>query len=189
MAQENRGTLIPAKIIQRSVMVGGSITGAYRDVNNNFGSQEISSSEQQFDFDVKAGYFILHDVAIGGRATLNHTRTSTDGGSDTRQTYLLVGPFVRYYLNNGIFGEASYSVGKNNEANSRKTNISELKGGIGYAMFINPKVAIEPAIMVARYKEKRASGGENSYLTKFGPSLNLGLQIYLFRERKLALLR
>ncbi|MGV3541293.1 MAG: hypothetical protein ACO1OQ_15865 [Rufibacter sp.] len=188
MAQENRGTLIPAKVIQRSIMLGGSITGAYKDINDTRGGDDQSGSRQEFDFDVKFGYFVLHDWAIGLRGTVNHYREKYSGSLENRKTFILAGPFTRYYLDNGLFGEASFAMGVNNTSGSIKTDINEIKGGIGYALFINPKVAIEPAIMVSRYKEKIASGG-SGHITEFGPSVNLGLQVYLFRERELALLR
>ena len=189
MAQENKGTLIPAKIIQRSLMLGGSITGSYKSLTNNLGAEEKSGSRLQVDVDAKVGYFVLHDLALGGRAAVTHykRRESSDQLFE-RRTYILAGPFVRYYLNNGFFGEGSFSYGVNNQTNGIKSDLYETKGGLGYALFINPKISIEPMVNVTYLKERRIDGSSsNRYLTELGPSFSIGMQIYLFRENPLTL--
>lgn len=187
--QVNKGTLIPAKIYQRSLMVGGSISGSYKSLDNNLGTETIPGNRTQVEGDVRIGYFALDDFALGGRVTANHYRqkTGTDQ-SAVRNTYILMGPFVRYYINSGFFGEASYSLGVNNSSSGSKSDLSEARGGIGYAIFINPKVAVEPAVHLTYLKEKRLDNSTaNKYISEFGPSLTIGLQIYLYREKKLTL--
>ncbi|MFC6999605.1 hypothetical protein [Rufibacter roseus] len=189
VAQENRGTLIPAKIFQRSLLVGGSVSGAYRSLDNHMNNETSRGVRQQFDFDGMVGYFVLHDVAIGAKVTLNHARFRNNGDSpEMRSTYLLAGPFARYYLDNGFYGEGSFGVGRNNDLAGSKANIMEVAGGVGYALFINPKVALEPALHLSYLKEERHSGGARHF-SEFGPTLSIGLQIYLYRERGLAAMR
>ncbi|WP_181306490.1 hypothetical protein [Rufibacter sp. XAAS-G3-1] len=185
-AQENRGTLIPAKIFQRTLMVGGSVSGSYKQINISSSGEPISGHRQQFDLDAKIGYFVLSDVALGMKGTVYHYKEEMDDQIPTQATNILVGPFARYYLDNGFYGEASAAVGVNNRPNSTKTDLAEFKGGVGYAIFINPKVAIEPAVMFSYYQEKRPTEG-NRKVTEWGPSVNIGLQVYLFRERKFQL--
>jgi hypothetical protein len=185
-AQENRGTLVPAKIFQRSLMVGGSVSGSYKQINITSGSEHLSGHRQQFDLDAKLGYFVLSDVALGMKGTIYHYKEAMDDQIPTQATNLLVGPFARYYLQNGFYGEASAAVGVNNKPNNPKTELAEFKGGVGYAIFINPKVALEPAVMFSYYQENRPSEG-NKKVTEWGPSVNIGLQVYLFRERKFQL--
>jgi hypothetical protein len=184
-AQENRGNLLAAKVIQRSIMVGGGLNGAYRSIENHTSSNSTESgSKKQIDLQGRFGYFLINDLAIGALGTVSHSNVKMDGGSSTPTTHILLGPFARYFLNNGIFTEASYGFGINNLSESNKKDISELRGGIGYALFINPKVAVEPAIMFTYYKEKNPAN-KDSYYTELGPSLNIGLQVYLFRERSM----
>ncbi|RNI27845.1 hypothetical protein EFA69_17250 [Rufibacter immobilis] len=182
-AQENRGTLIPAKIIQRSIMVGGNLSGAYKRISNSTSNATEKGDRLRFDLDAKVGYFVFHDLALGVRGTISHARESMSGQISTRTTNILVGPFTRYYLDNGIFGEASAAVGVNNRPNRAKTDLAEFRGGVGYTIFINPKVAVEPALMFCYYQEKRPAES-NAKFTELGPAINLGLQVYLFRERK-----
>ncbi|MBC3540191.1 hypothetical protein ACFSC6_01695 [Rufibacter sediminis] len=185
-AQENRGTLVPAKIFQRTFMVGGGVSGSYRRINTTVNKESISGYRQQYDLDAKLGYFVWSDVALGLRASANHYREKMSGQVPTQATNILAGPFVRYYLDNGIFGEASAAAGINNRANRAKTDLMEFRGGVGYAIFINPKVAVEPAVIFTYYQEK-VPAEQNKKLTEWGPSVNIGLQVYLFRERKFKL--
>ncbi|WP_205500984.1 hypothetical protein [Rufibacter psychrotolerans] len=185
-AQENRSTLIPAKIIQRTLMVGGSVSGSYRQIDITGPNEPVSGHRTQFDLDAKLGYFVLHDFALGVRGAIYYYKESMDNQVPTQATNVLVGPFARYYLNNGFFGEASAAVGVNKRPNISKTDLAEFRGGVGYAIFINPKVAVEPALLFSYYQEKRVTEG-NRKVTEFGPTLNVGLQVYLFRERKFKL--
>ncbi len=187
-AQENRGTLVPAKIFQRSVMVGGSVSGSYKRINITSNSEPITGHRQQYDMDAKVGYFVLSDFAVGLKGSVYHYKEKMADQIPTQATNILAGPFVRYYLNNGVFGEASAAVGINNRPNASKTDLMEYRGGVGYAIFINPKIAVEPALMFSYYQEKRPAEG-NRKLTEWGPSVNVGLQVYLFRERKFHLTR
>ena len=184
-AQENRGNLLSAKLIQRSIMVGGGINGTYRSIeNHNSNSSTQSGSKKQIDVQGRFGYFLINDLALGVLGTVSHTTVKMDGAATNPTTHILLGPFARYFLNNGIFGEASYGFGIQNLSDSQKRDISELRGGIGYSLFINPKVAVEPAIMFTYYKEKNPANQDN-YYTEMGPSINIGLQVYLFRERSM----
>ncbi|WP_192820778.1 hypothetical protein [Rufibacter sp. LB8] len=175
-------------MIERSVMVGGSLSGSYRSIKEINGATERKGNAQQYDLDAKVGYFFMHDFALGVRGNVRHERVHIRETAITRTTYVLLGPFARYYLNSGVFAEASFAMGVNNVYGGKKSDINEFRGGVGYALFINPKVAIEPAVMFSRFKQKFPAEGERSH-TEFGPSLNLGLQVYLFRERKLAMNR
>ncbi|WP_157600740.1 hypothetical protein [Rufibacter sp. DG15C] len=184
-AQENRGNLLAAKVIQRSIMVGGGINGAYRSIENHTSSNSTQSgSKKQIDVQGRFGYFVINDLAVGVLGTVSHTSVKMDGADNDPSTHILAGPFARYFLNNGIFGEASYGFGIYNLSNSLKRDISEIRGGVGYSLFINPKIAVEPAIMFTYYKEKNPANQDN-YYTEVGPSINVGLQVYLFRERSM----
>ncbi|GAA4298593.1 hypothetical protein GCM10023183_06940 [Nibribacter koreensis] len=165
-------------------MVGGGVNGAYRSIQNQSGHSSVSGSKKQFDGQGRFGYFVINDLALGALGTVSHTSVKMDGANANPTTHILVGPFARYFLNNGIFGEASYGIGIQNVSDSQKRDLSEARAGIGYSLFLNPKVAIEPAILFTYYKEKNPASPGHHY-TEIGPSLNLGLQVYLFRERSL----
>ncbi|ALJ00453.1 hypothetical protein [Rufibacter tibetensis] len=182
-AQENRGTLVPAKIFKRSFMVGGSLSGTYKRINITSNNDPISGYRHQYDLNAKVGYFVWSDVAFGLQGTVFHYKEKMSGTTSTASTNILAGPFARYYTDRGFFGEASAAVGINNQPNAAKTDIAEYRAGVGYAIFINPKVSVEPAVLLSYYQETRPSEQDRK-LTEWGPVLNIGLQVYLFRERK-----
>ncbi|WP_156180443.1 hypothetical protein [Rufibacter radiotolerans] len=185
-AQENRGFLIPAKVIKHSVMVGGSVAGSYSRVSETRIDDKITGNKQNFSLDGKVGYFVWDDVALGIRASVNHERLQMEDQAGTNSTVALAGPFARYYLDNGIFGEGSAAIGKINKPGSTKKEAHEFRAGVGYAIFINPKVAVEPALLFSYYEEINQSEAK-SKRTELGPLLNIGIQIYLFQERKFKL--
>ncbi|QHL86474.1 hypothetical protein GU926_03055 [Nibribacter ruber] len=181
-AQENRGRLLKAKIIRNSLMVGGGLNGTFRSIENHTSTSTSSSTKFQVDAQGRFGYFLLNDVAVGVLGTISHSKIKAEGSTSIPTTHVLLGPFVRYYLDNGIFGEASYSLGIKNLSGTSKKDLSEIRGAIGYAWFLSPKIAIEPSLVYTYYKEKNPADADN-YFTEMGPSINIALQVYLFSER------
>lgn len=187
--QANNGGLIPTKIYQRSLMVGGSLSGSYKSLINHIGTETITGSRAQVESDVKVGYFILKDIALGARVTANHQflKFKTQEAA-VQKTNLLVGPYARYYHQSGVFAEAGYAMGMNKTSHEFKSKLIEARGGVGYSYFISPKLAVEPAIYLTYVQEKRTDNSNSKkYLSEFGPTLSLGLQIYLFREKDVSL--
>ena len=94
------------------------------------------------------GYFIQDNFAIG----LNTNISFYKQGS-TKYYSLGAGPTIRYYFKDGLFIKAETMIafmgrlvtnfGSN--SNSKGTNIS-LIPGLGYALFLNQKVALEPCL-------------------------------------------
>jgi hypothetical protein len=92
---------------------------------------------------------------------------------------LLAGPFVRYYLLNGVFGEASFAGGLHNFSTGFKSTLYEGTVGIGYAHFINEKFSLEPTFTIRYFRE---SDGYKSY-SSVGPMIGFGIQAYLLRKK------
>jgi hypothetical protein len=186
-AQENESFLIKAKVKQGSIMLGGNVSANAYTFTDEYGnsSERVEGNIIQAQVKAKNGYFVLHDLAIGLDITLNHTSRKVTSETDQeilpdRNTYLLVGPFVRYYLDNGIFGELTLQAGLQNLFPSGiKYNLIEGGLGIGYAFFINEKFSIEP-ILALRYFRQIDDGRK---YTKLGPVLGVGIQAYLLRKK------
>lgn len=114
-AQENKSYMFKAKVKHGSVLIGGNLNGSIskttREISQPLGPEEGTNILANLDF--KGGYFLANDVAIGLDVALSHESyiVSIEEGKETfRRTYLLAGPFTRYYLDNGIFGEDRKSV-------------------------------------------------------------------------------
>ncbi|HSI90288.1 MAG TPA: hypothetical protein VK927_04185 [Adhaeribacter sp.] len=181
--QQNQSSLIRAKIKDGSIMVGGDMTGSYQKYNRNNGKtgQKEKGDLITFRLNTKTGYFFLPDFVVGVNIALEHTSINVDSTFfGERQTYLLAGPFVRYYLDNGIFGELNVNAGLNAIKDGDKTDIKSAAVGIGYAYFFNEKVAIEPMISF-HYVQNRIDNADRDFTDKqFGPVFTLGIQAYLW---------
>ncbi len=183
-SQENHSFLIPAKIKQGSVMLGGVVSAsAYKttkELNLPLGPEE--GTDVLFNVRMKNGYFLDHDFALGLDITLEHERLSVNTDRDVakfRRTVMLAGPFARYFLDNGVFGDLSLGAGLLNFSTGDKTNLFQGTLSIGYAYFINEKISLEPTLSFRYYKEWR-NGQAN---TTLGPVLGFGVQAYILRKR------
>ncbi|TXK47666.1 autotransporter outer membrane beta-barrel domain-containing protein [Pontibacter qinzhouensis] len=183
-AQENRSSLYPAKVKQGSIMMGGNISGSFYKFNNglnsNNGLYQQGTTIQALS-QIKGGYFIIPDLVVGLELDHNYTSTATktESGRQSNDRYtLLAGPFVRYYLDNGIFGEVTAGVGTQNLINNRSTNLYAGSVGIGYSHFISEKIAIEP-LLSFRYLRETNTVNHN---TRFGPMIGIGVQAYFLKE-------
>lgn len=183
-AQENRSYLIPAKVKHGSLLIGGTLSAsAYkttREFNLPLGAQEGTNIFATLRS--KNGYFIDHDFAVGLGVTLEHENFRSVTEEDERKfrrTRLLFGPFARYYLDNGFFGELSTEVGLLNFSTGQKSNLFEGGIGVGYAYFINQRISLEP-MLTFRYFREWKDGLTN---TTFGPMLGFGVQAYILRRR------
>ena len=184
-AQENRSHMVPAKVKHGSLLIGGTLNAsAYkttRELKLPIGRDEGTNILASIR--TKNGYFIDHDFAVGVAVTLEHESLTTKvtEGEDKkfRVTRLLFGPFTRYYLDNGVFGELSLEVGLLNFSNGQKSNLFQGGVGVGYAHFINEKIALEPILSFRYFNEWK---GDKSNVT-FGPMLGFGVQAYIWRKR------
>ncbi|WP_299760576.1 hypothetical protein [uncultured Pontibacter sp.] len=183
LAQENKSFMWKAKVKHGSVLIGGNVDAAIykttKELNQPLGPEEGTSILANMNF--KGGYFLIHDLAIGVDLGISHESysVSIEEGKDTfRRTYLLGGPFTRYYLDNGIFGELTLKGGLLNFSTGDKTDLAQGTLGVGYALFVNEKIAIEPIIS---FRYTREWQGDDANVS-FGPLIGVGIQAYLLRR-------
>jgi outer membrane protein len=89
------------------------------------------------------GYFIIDNLAIG----LNTNFSITSQGGYGLYT-LGLAPYGRYYFKNGFFvnAELGYNLLHGLKENRIKQKEYSIIPGIGYAIFLNPKVSFEPSL-------------------------------------------
>lgn len=184
LAQENESFLIKAKIKQGSILLGGTVNASAYKITDELSAplQKLEGHNINVVARAKNGYFLQHDFALGLDFTINHESvrfTSDPERKPDNKTYMLLGPFARYYLDNGIFGEASAAVGLLNFSLSEKYNLFEGAVGVGYAHFFNEKFSIEP-ILSFRYFQQVL---KNKKYTRYGPMFGVGIQAYLLRKK------
>lgn len=187
-SQENESSLIRAKVKHGSLMLGGNLQGSYsltsQDLDNT--GQKVEGQLINFNLRGKNGYFVREDLVVGLDLSILHQSTKVTSPSERpqeprRETFMLAGPFARYYLLNGVFGEVTMLAGLHNFNDvNRKYKALEGSVGIGYAYFINEKFSLEP-VLSFRYFQK-VDRDDKKY-REMGPMLGFGLQVYLLRKK------
>ena len=141
-----------------------------------------------FELTPQFGYFIANNLAVG--AGVNYYRQNN---SDSYlSTSLQIEPFVRYYFKPGIFVQGSYGLGPGKvrtnfptntgqSTSERLYNVSSWVGSVGYALFLNDHVAIEPLLgykwRTVNYKATDSNPSEKN--TNSSLYFQVGLQVYL----------
>jgi len=148
------GTILTAsaQIEKGAILVGGNSSFSYSSVSPSGGS---SSSITLFN--LKGGYFVAENIALG----LNFGYQSISSSSLTT-----IGVFGRYYPAGKFFVGAGYSSTKASGASSSQGQFN-LEGG--YVGFVGKSVAFEPAISF--------NSGDGYSIIGFA----LGISVYLNR--------
>lgn len=149
-----------AQIEKGTWLVGGSSDISFNSFNEDAGDYS------NFNIDLKGGYFVIDNLAVGLLIGYDKTNYNADGADDSDATTTL-GLFGRYYVNGKILlgaNFASYDLG----------DYSGTRLGLeaGYAIFLGKAVAIEPALNYGMF------GGDLEG-AQFG--LNIGLSVFLGR--------
>jgi hypothetical protein len=172
------------------ILAGGSVSfAATTNKTKTDNATTTNSKTTSFDFGPRAGYFFIDHLAAGLSLDLSTSSTKQEGSGDKdASTTFLISPFIRYYLEPGIFFQGQYGIGPETDKNkdrsgtvTTKYTASSWSLGAGYAYFLNSNVAVEPFIGYgARSRKLKDSDvkGVNS-----GLFINIGFQIYLDRKK------
>jgi len=199
LGQNNSSHLENAFILRGSYLLGGGISTSFQGYTNQVANKTVDKgSILNLNVDAKVGYFFWKDITMGLKTSLNHDNIRSDSttSNDVRQTVVLAGPFVRGYLDNGIFGEISGQWGLNNigGGSGRQSDLFNGEIGIGYSYFLgdigrqnywlrNKQIAIEPMLLFHYFRQtfNGATTSENFY-SQYGPELRIGIQVYIFKQ-------
>ena len=178
-AQENRSSLINAKIKDGTVMLGGNLTGSYQKYNKQTTNQKGDLITARLT--TKSGYFFWPDIAIGLNAALEYAGVNVDSTLyGSRSTDLLAGPFFRYYWNSGLFVEINANAGVRTVRGEIKSDIKSGAIGLGYAYFLSEQIAIEPLLSFDYRQNQVTVNNKTSKDSQYGPVLSIGIQAYLW---------
>jgi hypothetical protein len=179
-----------AQFNQGRYLVGGSLGfSAVTHKSDNGTTTTTTGKSTSFSLSPDVGYFVIDNLAVGASLSLATSSYKSDGSSDkSNSSSVTIAPFVRYYLDPGIFfqgfvggGSATnkdtYSTGQTTITTTTKTGILTWGLGAGYAYFLNDYVAIEPLVQYSSYARKNKDNDNRSI--NGGISLNVGFQIYL----------
>lgn len=141
-------------------MLGGSSNLSF--LNIKFDGNDDSLN--QFQGSVGIGYFVIDNFAIN--AGLGYTYQKY-GDNDSSDSFAFsVG--ARYYTPINIFVDADFDIQTTNSTTGTGVTL-----GAGYAIFLNDKVALEPAV---GYRIGLSSKDDGTKYNAFG--VNLGFSFY-----------
>jgi len=152
--------VISAQTVNKSAwMVGGSaqfFSYHYHDDDNNITIYTLNAA---------LGYFFADDLALGvSVGSLN----SSHNGTSNHETS--IGPFLRYYISDPIYIQLKADLGLTSQEGT------VIGGEVGYSLFLNNSVALEPAVF---YNFFSTNGGPINN-NVFGVSL--GIQAFSNRN-------
>lgn len=188
-AQTEKGTIL---LGTTTSLVGATFSLLPESTNNagiSFGSTKFKSdsfeSESEgvtaFNLAPKVGFFVVDGVLIGIDLGFAYLKGEND---DDPVTGINFGPFFRYYFSTANFrpfAQAQIGIGQVSFGpdDNDKTNILNYGGGVGGAIFVGEKVAIDlmAAFNHQQGKDKGNSNNAKSIANLFG--LVVGVSVFL----------
>lgn len=176
-----------AQFNQGRILAGGAVsfnTGSSKSKTPN--STNTLGNATTFFISPDGGYFIMDNLAVGAALTLGVSNSKGEGTNamTVTSTTASIVPFVRYYLDQGLFFQAQAGGGsrkvktkQGNQTNDSKEGIFNWGLGVGYAYFLNDFVAIEP--LVAYTMNTDNDKDADLKFISSGLSLSIALQVYL----------
>jgi outer membrane protein len=176
-----------------SVLANGNLALSFgratSDYYSQFGSNNIERGYTSITVSPKAGFLVANGLMFGVAVDLN-SQTVNHESSDSKTTLMeyTVGPVVRFYAPGGFFVHSDVAFGKNIEKSSNgslterdKANVFKWQLGVGYALFLNNHVAIEPNFS---YRKSQTKGeiGDGEFKGGLGEFvIGVGFSIFLHR--------
>jgi hypothetical protein len=186
------------KPFSKGYLVTGGTVSFYFEKENDLKSgispntdATYRTNRRSFETDLFLGYFLINHFAIGLKTEilLSSYKTTSDLTSSTiwdiKDRNMLIGPFLRYYTQPGIFFECSGGLGILNDVtnnSSFKLKTYNYSAGIGYSLFLNRNISIEPLLKYNFFHKKDLEDVEDVSSMKL--SFSIGFQIYLNVNRK-----
>ncbi len=129
-AQEEETTTNPTD--KGHFIVDGSVFFSIHNSKNGPDGFETKNNSFGLGISPKAAYFVIDQLAVGLEPSFNYSSneyTNSQGDKETQNsTAVSVGPFVRYYLSNGLFGQASVGFGTSKSTSDEYENKSDSLG-------------------------------------------------------------
>lgn len=147
-----------AQIGKGAFMAGGSLTF------NHHIPKGSNSSTTNFSINPNFGYFFTDNFVAGLGASFN-----TQNSNYSNYNMVYISPYMRYYVKK-FYLQSKFDYRRSSSSSGSNSN-SNLSFDLGYALFFNNNVALEPAFY---YLHNFNSQGDNL-------GFKMGLQIYFNR--------
>ena len=157
------------EIENKKIVLGGSSSFSFQ---NSFENDNFNASSN-FLIDGSVGFRLSNYFLVGGRLSF----VSLQSNSISNKTILL-GPFLRGYLNDAYFF-LGYDIGGNTELSGsvfvNPSVTSSVKTGFGYQIFLNESVSLNPSITYFNNKYKQI----HPYYYQTGILFGFGFELHL----------
>jgi outer membrane protein len=175
-----------AQFKQGGILLNGGL--GFRSTTNKLesgGTTTTLGKQTDFTFNPRVGYFFMDHLAAGLTFDVTTSMSKADGSSNkSGYSITTVGPFVRYYLDQGLFFQGEIGFGGRTDKSvtgntTTTTKYSAMKWdiGVGYAYFLGDNVAIEPLVYygMLNFKDKDTNGKYK----ESGLGIQLGLTAFI----------
>ncbi len=167
-------------------LIGGSagFSSTTNKYDNN-GTTSTLGKSTAFSISPSAGYFFMNNVAAGASLSIGSGSFKPDGnGTKTSSSSFTLTPFVRYYLQPGVFFQGLVGFGSSKTKGTNGPTTTETKYstfdwalGVGYAYFLNDFVSIEPLLQYSSSSDKQKNTDAKTISS--GLNFRIGIQVYL----------
>ncbi len=156
-------------------MAGGSLS-----LSNTLQIQgNNNSTTTQLNLSPQAGYFLHPRFALTLGADFSTTRFASG-----RSNSFSIQPGARFYVYKGLFASAQAGFGRvsttlDGAPGTSNNNVVLYEGGLGYSLFLNKYVAIEPALVYrsANFEQTGANTSFTGATKQF--NFSIGFRIFL----------
>jgi len=180
--------------IEKPITKGNLLTGGSFSFDNEKykrteedGGVEYKYYDDRFKSDFYTGYFVLKHFTIGLKVDYQIRRRKNTPDYDVIFfDYLTLNPFFRYYLSFGVFGEGSIGFGFDKwhfEESRGEKNIFNWDVGIGYSLFLNRNIALEPKVSYS-YRRRTETYLPEEVEEFMNLNFKIGLQFYFSLNKK-----
>lgn len=160
-------TTLSAQLQQGTILAAGSIS-----FTSESNSENDDYSETNFSLMPRAGYFITDNIAAGASILFSSSSFESTGVESDVSAFGF-GPFLRYYLESGLYGEVAFDYVSTTFNDNDAVTGTWITPRVGYAAFLNDHVSVEPSIFYS-------IGGGDLYenLGRFGIAIGFGIYLY-----------
>lgn len=146
-----------AQFLGKGSIIGN---GSFNLFSGKYSGSSLKTSS--FTLSPSAAYLVIDNLAVGGVLNLS-TDASKSSNNKTSDLGLSLGPWVRYYLDQGVFGEFSADFGSSNTKKTSgsvtvtsKSSSTDIFAGLGYSVKLSDAVFFDPVLGYSSttYKDK-----------------------------------
>jgi hypothetical protein len=178
-----------AQFNQGRILAGGSVGFSATTLKFKTNSATTTDSHStSLSIAPNAGYFVIDNLAVGAGLDLSTSSVKGDGTDNSKltSTSFTLTPFVRYYLDQGIFFQGQVGFGsesskykptQSNTTTTTKNGVFNWALAAGYAYFLNDFVAVEP--MVGYSVDAAKNKDTDTKRINSGLFIRVGFQVYL----------